>query len=249
VDLVILDDVVMSIDAGHRKNVCKLLKKYFGDIQFIITTHNRTWARQMRTDGLVIGKNMFEFMGWSVDTGPKYQDNISVWDDIKKHTADNQIATAAHLLREHLEFFFEGICDSLRALVPYRTDSRYELGFFMNGAKGSFGRLLKQAKASANSWGNQDVMDGLSEIETQFKEDVVRTQIDQWIINENVHFDKLSDSSKEDFLPIVEAFNDFEKHYICSNCGSMVMIQMRDTTETSVKCQCSKINWNLELKN
>ena len=248
VKLVILDDVVMSIDAGHRKNVCKLLKKYFDDIQFIITTHNRTWARQMRTDGLVTGKNMFEFMGWSVDTGPRYQDNIRVWDDIKKQTEDNQIATAAHLLREHLEFFFEGICDSLRAPVPYRTDSRYELGYFMNGAKGRFGSLLKQAKASANSWGNQNIMDALSEIETQYKEDVVRTQIDQWIINENVHFDKLSDSSKEDFLPIVEAFQDFEQHYICSNCGVKVMINMRDTTETSVKCPCGKINWNLELK-
>ena len=32
------------------------------------------------------------------------------------------------------------------------------------------------------------------------------------------------------------------------DCGGKVMINMRDTTETSVKCPCSNINWNLELK-
>ena len=248
VKCVILDDVVMSIDASHRKNICKLLKKYFDDIQFIITTHNRTWARQLRTDGVVTGKNMYEFMGWSVDTGPRYQENMRVWDEIKKKVENNQITPAAAQLREHLEFFFEGICDSLRAPVPYRTDSRYELGYFMSGAKGKFKSLLKQAKASANSWGNREIVGTLSEIETQYREDVERTKIDQWIINENVHFDKLSDSSKDDFLPIVEAFQDFERFYICSACGGKIMINMRNMTETSVKCPCGKINWNLEMK-
>jgi len=248
VKLVILDDVVMSIDAGHRKNVCRLLNKYFNDIQFIITTHNRTWARQLRTDGVVTGKNMFEFRGWSVDSGPKYEDNMQVWDDIKRKVSNNQIAPAAHQLREHLEFFFEGICDSLRASVPYRTDSRYELGYFMNGAKSRFGSLLKKAKDSANSWNNQEVIDTLSEIETQYKENVVRTQLEQWIVNENVHFDKLSDSLEKDFLPIVEAFQDFERHYICSECNGKIRTNVRDTTETSVKCPCGKFNWNLEKK-
>lgn len=40
VKLIILDDVVMSIDSGHRRNVCKLLNDHFPDNQFVITTHN-----------------------------------------------------------------------------------------------------------------------------------------------------------------------------------------------------------------
>lgn len=72
VKLVVLDDVVMSIDSGHRRSVCKLLNEHFPDNQFFITTHNRTWGRQLRTDGVVKSKNMVEFKGWSVDTGPKF---------------------------------------------------------------------------------------------------------------------------------------------------------------------------------
>ncbi|MCU1306413.1 MAG: hypothetical protein JWN45_1108 [Acidobacteriaceae bacterium] len=37
----LLDDVVMSVDAGHRYQFCKLLKMHFPNTQFIITTHDR----------------------------------------------------------------------------------------------------------------------------------------------------------------------------------------------------------------
>ncbi len=44
IDLVILDDVVMSVDADHRRQVCHLLATSFPHRQFLITTHDRTWA-------------------------------------------------------------------------------------------------------------------------------------------------------------------------------------------------------------
>jgi hypothetical protein len=40
------DDVVMSVDPGHRYQFCKLLNTYFPNTQFIITTHDRLWAEQ-----------------------------------------------------------------------------------------------------------------------------------------------------------------------------------------------------------
>ena len=39
--IALLDDVVMSVDAGHRYRFCKLLKTHFPDTQFVITTHDR----------------------------------------------------------------------------------------------------------------------------------------------------------------------------------------------------------------
>ena len=88
----------------------------------------------------------------------------------------------------------------------------------------------------------------LSVIETQFKENLIRTQLEQWIINENVHFSKLADSEKGDFLPVVEAFQDFESHYLCSNCGGRIAVNLIGKKETAVKCPCGKITWNLEIK-
>lgn len=49
----VLDDVVMSVDHGHRKEFCRLLNTHFPDTQFIITTHDKVWAKQMQTEGLV----------------------------------------------------------------------------------------------------------------------------------------------------------------------------------------------------
>src|SRR5262249_11008539 len=42
----VLDDVVMSVDQGHRRQVCELLKTQFPGTQFIITTHDRVWMHQ-----------------------------------------------------------------------------------------------------------------------------------------------------------------------------------------------------------
>ena len=59
----LLDDVVMSVDAGHRYQFCKLLKTQFPDTQFVITTHDRLWAEQMRSAGLVTAKTSLSFHG------------------------------------------------------------------------------------------------------------------------------------------------------------------------------------------
>ena len=53
VQITVLDDVVTSVDTNHRRQFCKLLKDAFPDVQFIITTHDEVWARQMQSSGLV----------------------------------------------------------------------------------------------------------------------------------------------------------------------------------------------------
>src|SRR5437870_9372200 len=55
--LAVLDDVVMSVDQDHRKEFCRLLKKRFPNTQFIITTHDKIWAKQMQTEGLIAPKS------------------------------------------------------------------------------------------------------------------------------------------------------------------------------------------------
>jgi wobble nucleotide-excising tRNase len=46
----VLDDVLMSVDAGHRRQVCTLLKESFPDTQFIFTTHDEIWLRHMKSE-------------------------------------------------------------------------------------------------------------------------------------------------------------------------------------------------------
>ena len=249
VKLVILDDVVMSIDSDHRRNVCKLLKELFTDQQFIITTHNRTWARQLNTDGVIKSKNMVEFRGWSVDAGPIYAENGEVWDDIREKLENNDVASAAHQLREHAEFFYDSVCSSLLAEVRYKGDDRQDLGDFLKGAKKAYKEYLRLAKNAANSWGKQEGVEEYKKIESQANEIIQRTQMEQWGINENVHYSRWADFTKDDFLPIVEAFQDFEGVFRCSKCGGIISLNLKGMTPSNVKCPCGNVLWNLESKN
>ncbi len=80
--IALLDDVVMSVDAGHRYQFCKLLKTHFPNTQFVITTHDRLWAEQMKSAGLVKAKNAIAFHSWTVDTGPLVESNEEIWGEI-----------------------------------------------------------------------------------------------------------------------------------------------------------------------
>jgi ABC-type multidrug transport system ATPase subunit len=249
VNLVILDDVVMSIDSSHRRSICKLLNTHFPGVQFIITTHNRTWARQLRTDGVVKSKNSIHFKGWSIDTGPRFEEDADVWDRIQKKLDDNDVSSAAHMLREHGEYYYENVCDSLTADVPYRSDSRWDLGDYLKGAKEAYKKYLKMAKSSANSWGKRDDVQAFSDMESQANETIQRSQVEQWGINENVHYTKWKDFTKEDFQPIAEAFQDMENMFRCPECQGIIALNMDGQTPSNLTCPCGKTFWNLQMRN
>lgn len=60
IDLIILDDVVMSVDTDHRRPVCHLLATFFPNRQFLITTHDKTWANQLKSEGVVTSRATVE---------------------------------------------------------------------------------------------------------------------------------------------------------------------------------------------
>ena len=88
--IALLDDVVMSVDSGHRYQFCKLLKTHFPNTQFVITTHDRLWAEQMRSAGLVTAKTSLAFHSWTVDTGPLVESNEEIWDEIAACACERQ---------------------------------------------------------------------------------------------------------------------------------------------------------------
>ncbi|MGG7462825.1 hypothetical protein [Plantibacter sp. YIM 135347] len=93
----VLDNVVMSVDSNHRRRFAELLKTEFAGVQFIITTHDEVWARQMRASGLVKSASMARFYGWTVDAGPAY--GVSdAWASIEVDLEKEDLAGAAHKL-------------------------------------------------------------------------------------------------------------------------------------------------------
>lgn len=153
----VLDDVVTSVDANHRRQFCGLLKDVFSDVQFIITTHDEVWARQMQSSGLVSRRAKAQFHGWNVDQGTVYGQGQDFWAQIDADLANDDVPGAAHKLRRNLEALMADIAAPLQARVIYRADNSYELGVLLDGVKSRYKDLLKKAAASANSWNNQTV--------------------------------------------------------------------------------------------
>ena len=150
----LLDDVVMSVDSGHRYQFCKLLKTHFPDTQFIITTHDRLWAEQMKSAGLVTGKTSISFHSWTIDTGPLVESNQEIWQEIAAALGKGKVEAAAAALRHHLEYVSRHLADQLGATPQFRADGNYELGELLPSVLKRMKDLYGKAADAAQSWGN-----------------------------------------------------------------------------------------------
>jgi len=72
--LLVLDDVVTSVDAAHKQRVADLLFQRFGDRQLFITTHDARWfvdlGRAQRDSGNSSTSNLV-IESWSLEAGPQ----------------------------------------------------------------------------------------------------------------------------------------------------------------------------------
>jgi energy-coupling factor transporter ATP-binding protein EcfA2 len=248
IELVILDDVVMSVDSEHRRELCKLLTKNFPHRQFFITTHDKTWATQLRTEKVVNSKGSIEFSNWSVETGPQIGTESGLWERIEKDLANNDIPSAAAKLRRGSEQFFSEVCDALRASVRYRLDGRWELGDLKPAATSRYKAHLKSAKKAAESWGNKDDVKSLSETESVLDQINARTESENWAVNASVHYNNWANLGAKDFRPVLEAFQDLHSALTCSSCYGILYVTTVGIDLDSLKCNCGKVNWNLKTK-
>ena len=248
INLVVLDDVMMSVDSGHRRDACSLISEIFPDRQFVITTHDKTWANQLRQRRIVAPENLREFTGWTLESGPQIHQNVEFWDEIAKDLGRENVRDAAFKLRRQSEEFFESVCDALVAELKYNSAHEWELGDWASAAMDRLKGLINRALLSAKSWGNDEIGNQLQEKESIRKQVHGRTFVEQWAINAAVHYNNWENFSREDSEPVVEAFRDLYGLFTCAICGGMLEVLPRKGKPELVKCSCSSVNWNLEVK-
>ena len=245
IDLIILDDVVMSVDADHRRQVCHLLLTSFPRRQFLITTHDKTWANQLKSEGVVSSGGIFEFYNWNVDTGPQVSYEVDMWERIEEDIQRNDVPAAAGRLRRGLEQFYGMVCDALQARVIYKLTGQWDLGDLLPAAMREYRSLLKRGKESAQSWGEKDRFDMLQELDSIVGSIYARSNAEQWAINASIHYNNWANLSAKDFRPVVEAFQDLCGLFVCSNCSGMLHIVVKGFKPEGVRCKCGKVDWNL----
>ena len=244
----VLDDVVMSVDAGHRKDICRLLNDRFSESQFIITTHDRTWAKQLKQERVVEGPRDIEFTNWTLETGPHTHQQIDLWEGIKSDLARDDVHEAAFKLRRGSEDFFERVCDALGAQVTYNSEMRWQLDDWLGAAQSQYKDLVARALRAASSWSNQEAVETLKEVESVRKQVFDQISIEQWAINAAVHYNNWENLSTEEFEVVADAFKGLHGLFECSACGQFLEAVPRKNRPEVVKCRCGKVNWNLHGK-
>lgn len=244
----VLDDVLMSVDSGHRREVCTLLKKEFPNTQFVMTTHDKIWLRHMRTEGLTGPKAAIEFRNWTVEHGPTRWDDRDVWKEIEDALANNDVRSAAGILRNYLEFVSAELCHRLRARVEFRGDAQYQLGELLTAAVAQLRLLYTKGKEAANSWGQQQTVGELANRTTIFGAVVEASNVERWQINTAIHFNAWDNLGKSDFEPVVQACRKLIESFHCTNCNEALRVSPDREVMEALRCGCGGTNINLKKK-
>ncbi len=204
----------------------------------------------MQSSGLVGRKSQARFHGWNVNEGPVYEQGGDVWERIGLDLGKDDVAGAAHKLRRYLEATAGDIAESIRARVPYRPDSSYDLGELLAAVKGRHNELLKKAAASANSWNNPQAVQQVQDLKDQRAKVIPLQEDESWVINKLVHNNDWAPMVVSDFDPVVDASRRFLDLFTCSNpdCGSWIYVVGYPGNEESLRCSCGAYNLNLQGK-
>ena len=249
IQIIILDDVLMSVDFEHRRNVCSLLRNYFPNKQLIITTHDKTWANQIKHDGIVTSSQSKEFYDWSIDKGPRMKVLLGLWERIENHLINQDVENAAFELRNGSEEYFADVCASLQSQIRYDLNGKNTSGEYIQGAISQYSKLLKKAKSAAHSWDKKELYETLDELDSRRKQISERLNVENWAVNETVHFNKWQNFSVKDFRPVVEAFIDLFGIFKCQTCGGIIKLVFDNNhKEQGVQCDCGQTSWNLAMK-
>jgi len=244
----VLDDVLMSVDAGHRREVCTLLRTRFPNTQFVLTTHDPVWLNHMKSSKLAAGKSAVTFRKWHVDHGPREWKQTDVWVEVDQLVANNEVRAAAGQLRHYLEYAAAEWCARLGGRVEYRSDGKYELGDLLPAAIGAMNELYRKAKTTSQSWGDKARVDEINGRHTAFTAAVTQSQSEQWEINPAVHFNEWANLQRQDFEPVVAAFKQLERQFECPACGDLIYVVRTGKTKEAARCGCASVNLNLKPK-
>lgn len=223
VPIIVLDDIIATVDMSHKDRIAKLLFEKFNKYQFIITTHNKLWLQQFKLLNSFYkdeGQDNFRFceiIDWDMYNGPKFREFIDDKEMIKHHLdSDYQdLPAAANGARRYLEHTLYDICNEYRANVP--ISDKYSVGDLFKPAKE---KLLELTKGTEFEGYYENIFKDLNKY--------------KYPANALSHFNETNNLLEYDEVkPYVDAVFKLRDSVTCDKCNSMLSIKNK-------KISCSK---------
>jgi recombinational DNA repair ATPase RecF len=252
--LLLLDDVVMSVDRDHRLQIARMIADEFAeDYQIIITTHDELWAEQLRSQGALYGGTEIWLDPWSLDVGVTDSrigiDVEQQWATVEEAMAEKEIKKAAHELRYATEKMLEQSTISLNAAIDYDQRQRYTLEDYKKAVCRALRDLTSDAKNKLDQTGEDaEHFEDARELGDAYGETLQDVSERLSKVNRRVHWTpgKWLTIGPEEFREVFQLHKEAYNLLYCDNCGSSIRyLNLDDYHE--LRCNCREhwdIRWN-----
>lgn len=254
--LLLLDDVVMSVDQDHRLEVARLIADEFAEeYQVIVTTHDELWAEQLRSQGALRGSELVWLREWSLDGGVtesrRHVDVSKQWEIVESAMEPEEMQRAAHELRYATERMLQQTCMALGAKIKYDPQQHHTLSDFKDAVCRRLDTLTGRAKDNLDLHDDeeQQVWERADELDSKYGSILndVGQQLD--MVNRQVHWTpgKWLTLRPEEFEEVFEAHRAAYDLLYCDECGSSIRYENFDDDYYELRCNCREhydIRWN-----
>ncbi|HXU34803.1 MAG TPA: AAA family ATPase [Blastocatellia bacterium] len=228
---VFLDDVIISLDRGHRGMIVELLEKEFATGQVIVLTHDREWyaeLRQQLNNGAWTFKSLMPYK--TPDVGIRFSDKSSTFDDARMKL-DDAPDSAGNTVRKIMDVELALIASRLKLRLPYlhreKNDHRVAHDFLFRLISDGI-KCFKKAGAKEHEPYNEAI-------------EALR-DADKLLVSWGNKSSHSFDVAKNEAAKLIDACETALQFFKCPGCEKPVY-KLDDSNAEFVQCECGNLRW------
>lgn len=233
--IVVLDDVVTSVDGPHLERIMELLHAEAPKLnQVIVSTHYRPWRDLYRyARGPAGNIQLIELRRWTIGGGVQPDETENVIEELRSALANSKFdrQSVASKAGIQLENILDFVTYKYRARLPRQADPNYTLSDLAGGIDSKLGKLLKVSRPDPAGTGT---------IDTLLKPLIEAAVSYMWVRNRaGAHFHSLAsdipDGQIKDFGTTVL---DLAEVIVCQKCECF---PAKDKSGSYWQCECGDV--------
>lgn len=218
--ILVLDDVVLSVDMTHARALVSVLAERFSDYQVLIATHNQAFAELCKPLHL----RRLHIRGWSLEAGPALADHVPGTSRLEHALATTgDVEGLAVVTRPVLEAFFKEASANFGVKLPFEAS---DLGFadYWDGLRPKLEKLSSTGRIP-------DVRAILGRLgDPLFLRNALGAHSNDWALVVSL---KQAQTEARAALELIDALT-------CSACAAMVRLPNRRDENSPLACRCPR---------
>lgn len=228
---IFLDDVVISVDRGHRGMIVSLLNEQFADRQVVVFTHDRDWYSELRHQ---LDESAWRFqvlLPYEKPTiGIRWSHSVSTFDDARSHL-DSRPDSAANDARKIMDVELALVAEHVRLKMPFlraeKNDKRLSHDFLERLV--AAGRRCLEERREGGYIVNEDAIHLL---------EAADTLLVSWG-NRGSH---TFDVEPAEALQLIDACEQALECFTCPDCGRRIWFADA-SSQGLLMCECGRLRW------